>query len=158
MKFQCLHNLIMVGFDKSCKSADKTFVGGLRLLTSCHSAFSLKVLLSASPKFESSPWWQVAGDRWQVAGGSTAVWRHLHRQVDEALVVRPGAELELALLLVEGEPGHVDLAGGLEDAGGDLAHAAPARHHQQAAAGSAVRTVSCHHSHVSPLSAVINVS
>ena len=151
MKFQCLPNLIMVGFDKSCKSAGKIFVGGLRLLTSCHSAFSLKVLLSASPKFESSPWcWSI--------DDSTAVWWHLHRQVDEALVVRPGAELELALLLVEGEPGHVDLAGGLEDAGGDLAHTASARHHQQAAAGSAVRTVSCHHSHVSPLPAVINVS
>ena len=39
-------------------------------------------------------------------------------------VVGPGAELKLALLVIEGEPGDVDLAGGLEDA----------RRHVQAAA------------------------
>ena len=106
------------------------------------------MLLSASPKLESSPWcWSI--------DDNTDVWRHLHRQVDEALVVRPCAELELALLLVEGEPGHVDLAGGLEDAGGDLTDAAPARHHQQAAAVSAV---SCQLSARCAVSAVSTVS
>ena len=35
-------------------------------------------------------------------------------------VVRPAAELHLAVLVVEGEPGDVDGAGREEDAGGDV--------------------------------------
>ncbi len=44
-------------------------------------------------------------------------------------VVSPAAELHLAVLVVEGEPGDVDLAGGLEDAGGDVGAAPLARQH-----------------------------
>ena len=45
-------------------------------------------------------------------------------------VIRPAAEFHLAVLVVEREPGDVDLAGGLEDAGGDVG-AAPltCQHH-----------------------------
>ena len=35
-------------------------------------------------------------------------------------VVGPAPELHLAVLVVEGEPGDVDLAGGLEDARGNV--------------------------------------
>ena len=35
-------------------------------------------------------------------------------------VIRPASELHLAVLVVEGEPGDVDLAGGHEDAGRDV--------------------------------------
>ena len=38
--------------------------------------------------------------------------------------VGPGAKLEVTLLVVKGEPGDVDLAGGLEDARGDVEHGA----------------------------------
>ena len=38
-------------------------------------------------------------------------------QVDLGLVVRPGAKLHLAVLLVEGEEGDVDAAGALVDGG-----------------------------------------
>ena len=54
-------------------------------------------------------------------------------------VVRPAAELHLALLVVEGEPGDVDLAGGLEDAGGDVgARTLAGQHHVRR-----VRAVKC---------------
>ena len=42
--------------------------------------------------------------------------------------VGPWAKLEVALLVVEGEPGDVDLAGGLEEAGGDVEAAAIVAH------------------------------
>ena len=35
-------------------------------------------------------------------------------------VIRPAAKLHVAVLVVKGEPSDVDLAGGLEDAGGDV--------------------------------------
>ena len=44
-------------------------------------------------------------------------------------VVGPAAELHVAVLIVEGEPGDVDLAGGLEDARRDVGAAPVARHH-----------------------------
>lgn len=44
-------------------------------------------------------------------------------------VVRPGAELHLAALVVEREPGDVDLARGLEDAGRHVQAAAVIAHH-----------------------------
>ena len=34
--------------------------------------------------------------------------------------MRPGAKLQVALLHIEGEPTHVDVAGALQDAGGDV--------------------------------------
>ena len=43
-------------------------------------------------------------------------------------VIRPASELHLAVLVVEGEPGDVDLAGGHEDAGRDVG-ALPLRCH-----------------------------
>jgi hypothetical protein len=46
-----------------------------------------------------------------------------------APVIGPAAELHLAVLVVEGEPGDVDLAGGLEDAGRDVGAAPLARQH-----------------------------
>jgi hypothetical protein len=46
-----------------------------------------------------------------------------------APVVGPAAKLHLAVLVVEGEPGDVDLAGGLEDAGRDVGAAPLARQH-----------------------------
>ena len=42
--------------------------------------------------------------------------------------VGPWAKLEVALLVVEGEPGDVDLAGGLEEAGGDVEAASIVAH------------------------------
>ena len=48
---------------------------------------------------------------------------HLH-QVDLGLVVRPGAKLHLAVLLVEGEEGDVDAAGALVDGGRHPVHRA----------------------------------
>ena len=44
-------------------------------------------------------------------------------------VIRPTSKLHLAVLVVEGEPGDVDLAGGHEDAGRDVGAAAAVRHH-----------------------------
>ncbi len=44
-------------------------------------------------------------------------------------VVRPAAELHLAVLVVEGEPRDVDLARGLEDAGRDVGAVAGVVHH-----------------------------
>ena len=44
-------------------------------------------------------------------------------------VVCPAAELHIAVLLVEGEPGDVDGAGGLEHAGGDVGAQTLASHH-----------------------------
>ncbi len=46
-----------------------------------------------------------------------------------AAVVGPAAKFHLAVLVVEGEPGDVDLAGGLEDAGWDVGAAPLARQH-----------------------------
>ena len=48
---------------------------------------------------------------------------HLH-QVDLGLVIRPGAELHLAVLLVEGEEGDVNAAGALVDGGRYPVHGA----------------------------------
>ena len=42
--------------------------------------------------------------------------------------VSPWSKLEVALLVVEREPGDVDLAGGLEEAGGDVEAVAVAAH------------------------------
>ena len=44
-------------------------------------------------------------------------------------VIRPTSKLHLAVLVVEGEPGDVDLAGGHEDAGGDVGAQPLVRHH-----------------------------
>ena len=44
-------------------------------------------------------------------------------------VIRPTSKLHLAVLVVEGEPGDVDLAGGHEDAGGDVGALALRGHH-----------------------------
>ena len=44
-------------------------------------------------------------------------------------IVGPAAELHITVLVVEGEPGDVYLAGGLEDAGRDVGAAARVRHH-----------------------------
>ena len=44
-------------------------------------------------------------------------------------VVRPASELHLTVLVVEGEPGDVDLAGGHEDAGRDVGAQALVSHH-----------------------------
>lgn len=44
-------------------------------------------------------------------------------------IVGPGAKLHLATLIVEGEPGDVDFARGLEDAGRHVEAAAIVTHH-----------------------------
>ena len=44
-------------------------------------------------------------------------------------VIRPTSKLHLAVLVVEGEPGDVNLAGGHEDAGGDVGALALRGHH-----------------------------
>ena len=44
-------------------------------------------------------------------------------------IVGPAAELHITVLVIEGEPGDVYLAGGLEDARGYVGAAAPIRHH-----------------------------
>ena len=44
-------------------------------------------------------------------------------------VIRPTSELHLTVLVVEGEPGDVDLAGGHEDAGRDVRAQALVSHH-----------------------------
>ena len=44
-------------------------------------------------------------------------------------IVGPAAKLHITVLVVEGEPGDVYLAGGLEDAGRDVGAAAAVRHH-----------------------------
>jgi hypothetical protein len=54
-------------------------------------------------------------------------------------VVGPAAELHLAVLVVEGEPGDVDLAGGLEDAGWYVGAATLTRQHHVCR----VRAVKC---------------
>ena len=41
-------------------------------------------------------------------------------ETDLESVIRPAAKLHVAVLVVEGEPSDVDLAGGLEDAGRDV--------------------------------------
>ena len=51
-------------------------------------------------------------------------------------VVGPAAKLHLTVLVVEGEPGDVDLAGGHEDAGGDVGAEAVAGHHHVGWVGS----------------------
>ena len=51
-------------------------------------------------------------------------------------VICPASELHLAVLVVEGEPGDVDLAGGHEDAGGDVGAEAVAGHHHVGWVGS----------------------
>ena len=49
-------------------------------------------------------------------------------ETDLESVIRPPAKLHVAVLVVEGEPGDVDLAGGLEDAWRDLLAVAGAVH------------------------------
>ena len=44
-------------------------------------------------------------------------------------IVGPAAELHITVLVIEGEPGDVYLAGGLEDAGWYVGAAARVRHH-----------------------------
>ena len=44
-------------------------------------------------------------------------------------IVGPAAELHITVLVIEGEPGDVYLAGGLEDARGYVGAAAPVSHH-----------------------------
>ena len=44
-------------------------------------------------------------------------------------VIRPAAKLHVAVLVVEGEPGDVDLTCGLEDAGGNVGAASHIRHY-----------------------------
>ena len=51
-------------------------------------------------------------------------------------VVRPASELHLTVLVVEGEPGDVDLAGGHEDAGRDVRAQALVCHHHICRVGS----------------------
>ena len=51
-------------------------------------------------------------------------------------VVGPAAKLHLTVLVVEGEPGDVDLAGGHEDAGGDVGAQPLVRHHHISRVGS----------------------
>ena len=52
------------------------------------------------------------------------------RRVDLEPVISPASELHLTVLVVEGEPGDVDGAGGEEDAGGDVgAEAVGGYHH-----------------------------
>ena len=57
--------------------------------------------------------------------------RAMHSQPDRYLetVIGPAPELHVAVLVVEGEPGDVDLASGLENAGGDVGAASLVRHH-----------------------------
>ena len=51
-------------------------------------------------------------------------------------VIRPTSKLHLAVLVVEGEPGDVDLAGGHEDAGRDVGAQPLVRHHHISRVGS----------------------
>ena len=51
-------------------------------------------------------------------------------------VIRPASELHLAVLVVEGEPGDVDLAGGHEDAGRDVRAQALESYHNICRVGS----------------------
>ena len=44
-------------------------------------------------------------------------------------VIGPTSKLHLTVLVIEGEPGDVDLAGGHEDARGDVCTTTTARHH-----------------------------
>lgn len=43
-----------------------------------------------------------------------------HLEVQQPAVVCPGAKLQVALLYVKGEPAHINVAGALQDAGGDV--------------------------------------
>ena len=55
---------------------------------------------------------------------------HIQRRVDNLPArVGPGSKLEVALLIVKGEPGDVDGTGGLEDPGRDVGTLPRARHH-----------------------------
>ena len=51
-------------------------------------------------------------------------------------VIRPTSKLHLAVLVVEGEPGDVNLAGGHEDAGRDVGAQPLVRHHHICRVGS----------------------
>ena len=51
-------------------------------------------------------------------------------------VISPTSKLHLAVLVVEGEPGDVNLAGGHEDAGGDVGAQPLVRHHHISRVGS----------------------
>ena len=51
-------------------------------------------------------------------------------------VIRPTSKLHLAVLVVEGEPGDVDLAGGHEDAGRDVCAQALVSYHNICRVGS----------------------
>ena len=57
--------------------------------------------------------------------------RAMHPQPNRYLepVIGPAPELHVAVLVVEGEPGDVDLASGLENAGGDVGAASLVCHH-----------------------------
>ena len=57
-------------------------------------------------------------------------------------VVGPAAELHVAVLIVEGEPGDVDGAGGHEDAGRDVGAGPFARHHHVGRVGRVKRLAS----------------
>ena len=60
-------------------------------------------------------------------------------------VVGPAPELQLAVLVIEGEPGDVYLAGGLEDARGYVGAAAPVSHHHVGGEGPVKLLVSAAH-------------
>ena len=60
-------------------------------------------------------------------------------------IVGPAAELHITVLVVEGEPGDVYLAGGLEDAGRDVGAAPPVRHHHVGRVGPVKLLVSAAH-------------
>ena len=53
---------------------------------------------------------------------------YVYKSCDLPARVGPRAKLEVALLVVEGEPGDVDLAGGLEEAGGHVEATAVTAH------------------------------
>ncbi len=43
-----------------------------------------------------------------------------HLEVEQPAVVGPGAKLQVTSLDIEGEPAHIDVAGALQDARGDV--------------------------------------
>lgn len=63
-----------------------------------------------------------------------------HLEVQQPAVVRPRAEFQVALLHVEGEPANVDVAGALQDAGGDVLTVAR-RIHQHVGVESSIETL-----------------
>ena len=63
-------------------------------------------------------------------------------------VVRPTAKLHVAVLVVEGEPGDVNLAGGFEDAGRDVSALAGVGHHDVGGVSSVEGLVSTEHQNV----------